>query len=81
MNYEDIGNLIQMVDILNKRLKINKDIKLNEKEINNTIKYLRQYKDILNKKAYNTQNLFVFEKLITDVSNIINIIYKLEELK
>lgn len=41
VNYEDIGNLIQMVDILNKRLKINKDIKLNEKEINNKLEELK----------------------------------------
>lgn len=82
VTYEDIGILIYMIDILDKQLKYRKEesnIKLTKEQKENAIKYLRDYKDSLNKKAFKEKNIYVFEQLIQHVSNIIDIIYRLEE--
>lgn len=82
VTYEDIGILIHMIDILDKELKYRKeesDIKLTKEQKENAIKYLRNYKDSLNEKAFKAKNIHVFEQLIQHVSNIIDIIYRLEE--
>lgn len=82
VTYEDIGILIHMIDILDKQLKYRKEennIKLTKEQKENTIKYLRNYKDSLNEKAFKEKNIYVFEQLISHISNIIDIIYRLEE--
>lgn len=82
VTYEDIGILIYMIDILDKQLKYRKEesnIKLTKEQKENAIKYLRNYKDSLNEKAFNEKNIHVFEQLFQHVSNIIDIIYRLEE--
>lgn len=82
VTYEDIGILIHMIDILDKQLKYRKEennIKLTKEQKENTIKYLRNYKDSLNEKAFKEENIYVFEQLISHISNIIDIIYRLEE--
>lgn len=55
VTYEDIGILIHMIDILDKQLKYRKEesnIKLTKEQKENAIKYLRNYKDSLNEKAF-----------------------------
>lgn len=82
VTYEDIGILIQMIDILDKQLKYRKEesnIKLTKEQKENAIKYLRDYKDSLNEKAFKEKNIYVFEQLIQHISNIIDIIYRLED--
>lgn len=82
VTYEDIGILIHMIDILDKQLKYRKEesnIKLTKEQKENAIKYLRNYKDSLNEKAFNEKNIYVFEQLLQHISNIIDIIYRLEE--
>ena len=82
VTYEDIGILIHMIDILDKQLKYRKEesnIKLTKEQKENAIKYLCNYKDSLNEKAFKEKNIYVFEQLIQHVSNIIDIIYRLEE--
>lgn len=82
VTYEDIGILIHMIDILDKQLKYRKEesnIKLTKEQKENVIKYLRNYKDSLNEKAFKEKNIYVFEQLIKHISNIIDIIYRLEE--
>lgn len=82
VTYEDIGILIHMIDILDKQLKYRKEesnIKLTKEQKENAIKYLRNYKDSLNEKAFKEKNIYVFEQLIQHVSNIIDIIYRSED--
>lgn len=82
VTYEDIGILIHIIELLDIKLKNRKEdsnIKLTKEEKENVIKYLRKYKDALNKKAIKEENIYVFEQLIKNISNIINIIYRLEE--
>ena len=82
VTYEDIGILIHIIELLDIQLKNRKEdsnIKLTKEEKENVIKYLRKYKDALNKKAIKEENIYVFEQLIKNISNIINIIYRLED--
>ena len=81
VSYEDIGILIHIIEVLDKQLKFRKEsnIKLTKEQKENAIKYLRNYKDSLNKRAFKEENIYVFEQLIQRISNIIYIIYKLEE--
>ena len=85
VTYEDIGILIHIIEVLDKQLKYRKEesnIKLTKEQKENAIKYLRNYKDLfLNEKAFKEKNIYVFEELIQCISNIIDIIYRLEELK
>lgn len=52
---EDIGILIHMIELLDKELNFRKEesnIKLTKEQKENAIKYLRNYKDSLNEKAF-----------------------------
>lgn len=42
------------------------------------VKYLKEYKDILNKKSLKEENIYLFEKYINEISDIIDIIVNLE---
>lgn len=82
VTYEDIGILIHIIEVLDKQLKYRKEesnIKLTKEQKENAIKYLRNYKDSLNEKAFKEKNIYVFEQLIQHISNIIDIIYRLED--
>lgn len=82
VSYEDIGILIHIIEVLDRQLKYKKeesDIKLTKEQKENVIKYLRNYKDSLNEKAMKEKNICVFEQLIQHISDIIDIIYRLEE--
>lgn len=82
VTYEDIGILIHMIEVLDKQLKYRKEesnIKLTKEQKENAIKYLRNYKDSLNEKAFKEKNIYVFKQLNQHISNINDIIYRLEE--
>ena len=82
VTYEDIGILIYIIEVLDKQLKFRKEesnIKLTKEQKENAIKYLRNYKDSLNEKAFKEKNIYTFEQLIQHISNIIDIIYRLED--
>lgn len=82
VTYEDIGILIHIIEVLDKQLKFRKEesnIKLTKEQKENAIKYLRNYKDLLNEKAFKEKNIYTFEQLIQHISNIIDIIYRLED--
>lgn len=82
VTYEDIGILINIIEVLDKQLKFRKEesnIKLTKEQKENAIKYLRNYKDSLNEKAFKEKNIYTFEQLIQHISNIIDIIYRLED--
>lgn len=42
------------------------------------IKYLRKYKDILIEKYLKEENIYLFEKYLEEISDIIDVIYLLE---
>jgi len=82
VTYEDIGILINIIEMLDKQLKFRKEesnIKLTKEQKENAIKYLCNYKDSLNEKAFKEKNIYTFEQLIQHISNIIDIIYRLED--
>lgn len=79
---DTVLNLIEKQSKEIEELKYRKEesnIKLTKEQKENAIKYLRNYKDSLNEKAFKEKNIYVFEQLIQHVSNIIDIIYRLED--
>lgn len=63
VTYEEIGILIHMIDILDKQLKFRKEesnVKLTKEQKENAIKYLRNYKDSLNEKAFKEKKYIYF---------------------
>lgn len=42
------------------------------------IEYLRRYKDILIKKYLKEENIYLFEKYLDEISDLIDVIYFLE---
>ena len=82
VTYEDIGILMHIIEMLDRQLKFRKkesNIKLTKKQKENAIKYLRNYKDSLNEKVFKEKNIYAFEQLLQHISNIIDIIYRLED--
>lgn len=78
LDYTDIGILIQMVNALDKKARMNKvknsslyGIKRNKNQFENVIKILEKEQEKINESNIKEENIFVFEKNLDLVSEII----------